>query len=148
MNDLQILLAEDNLGDIWLVREALECHHIPHELHVVRDGDEALAFVAKMGGQDGVPCPDVLLLDLNLPKVDGPDVLAEFRKHPLCANTPVIVVSSSDTQADRARLASLRIARYFRKPSDLEKFMQLGEIVLEVLARKGGASPPAAPPPD
>jgi CheY-like chemotaxis protein len=139
MSDLQILLAEDNPADILLVQEALESHRIPHELHVVRDGDEALAFVAHMGEPDGVPCPDVLLLDLNLPKADGPEVLAEFRKHPQCAHTPVIVVSSSDAGTDRARMASLGIARYFRKPSDLDAFLQLGAVVLEVLNGKGRA---------
>jgi CheY-like chemotaxis protein len=136
MKDLQILLAEDNLGDILLVQEALESHRVPHALHVVRDGDEALAF-AHMGEPGGVPCPDVVLLDLNLAKVDGPELLAEFRKNPRCAETPVIVVTSSDADADRARMESLRVARYFRKPSDLEEFMQLGAVVLEVVNTQG-----------
>jgi CheY-like chemotaxis protein len=96
MSALQILLAEDNLADILLVRQALEEHHVPHELHVVRDGDKALAFVEKMGE-----------LDLNLPKVDGPEVLTEFRKHPNCAPTPVVVITSSDAQKDRARMRTI-----------------------------------------
>ena len=75
MNPLRILLAEDNLGDVLLVQEALKSHKIPHELHVVRDGDEALAIIEHMGEPDGIPCPDLMLLDLNLPKVDGAEAL-------------------------------------------------------------------------
>ena len=129
---LQILLAEDNDGDIFLVARALEEHAIVHELHVVKDGDEALSFVAEMGNDDGPPCPDVLLLDLNLPKVDGPQVLKQFRKHPACAQTPVIVVTSSDAPNDRERVKALGANAYFRKPSDLNEFMTLGALVKEL----------------
>ena len=122
---LQILLAEDNEVDVILVEQALEEHQILHELHVVRDGDEALNFVAGMGSGDGPPCPDILLLDLNLPKVDGPQVLQRFRKHPACAETPVIVVTSSDAPKDRQRVKALGANAYFRKPSDLTEFMAL-----------------------
>jgi two-component system, chemotaxis family, response regulator Rcp1 len=78
---LRILLAEDNPGDVFLVRRALEEHNISNELNVVQDGAEALEFLACWGKTDELPCLDILLLDLNLPKVDGPRVLAEFRKH-------------------------------------------------------------------
>jgi CheY-like chemotaxis protein len=130
---LHILLAEDNLGDVFLVRRALKEHHVPHELHLVRDGAEALEFVNSMGRSRQSPCPDLVLLDVNLPKVDGPNVLSAFRKHPECAQTPVIVVTSSDAPRDRARLANLGISRYFRKPSDYREFLALGAIVREVL---------------
>jgi CheY-like chemotaxis protein len=133
MTALKILLAEDSLGDILLVRRALEEHNIAYELHVVRDGEEALAFVARMGEPDGVPCPDLVLLDLNLPKIDGHEILSEFRKHPRCAHTPVVVISSSDASRDRARMAGLGIASYFRKPSDLQAFLQLGAVVRKVI---------------
>jgi CheY-like chemotaxis protein len=136
MNPLQILLAEDNLGDVLLVRDALKSHKVPHQLHVVRDGEEALAFMDRMGEPGEIPCPDVMLLDLNLPKVDGPEVLSKFRRHPQCAETPVIVITSSDAQRDRERMAQFRIARYFRKPSDLEAFLKLGAVVLEVVEGK------------
>ena len=128
---LRILLAEDNFADILLVQQALEEHQIPHELHVVRDGAEALAFLARMG-QGQMPCPDVILLDLNLPKVDGAAVLSAFRKHPKCAQTPVVVVTSSDAEKDRSRMAELGVTRYFKKPSDLDAFLQLGAVVREV----------------
>jgi CheY-like chemotaxis protein len=136
VKELRILLAEDNPGDVLLVEEALEHQKISHELHVVRDGEEALAFVAKIDAPNGVPRPDLVLLDLNLPKIDGPDVLAAFRKHPLCASTPIIVITSSDAIRDRGRMASLGVARYFRKPSDLGEFMRLGALVQEVMDEK------------
>ena len=139
---LNILLAEDNIGDILLVQQALEEHRIEHQLHLVRDGAEALAYVARMGETGEVPCPDLVLLDLNLPKVEGWEVLSELRKHPDCAHTPVIVVTSSEMQKDRERLAELGVTRYFKKPSDFEAFLKLGGVVREValaasLARKG-----------
>jgi CheY-like chemotaxis protein len=132
---LQILLAEDNEGDVILVEQALAEHNIDHELHVVRDGDEALDYLAGMGKPEGPPCPDVLLLDLNLPKVDGPQVLQQFRKHPACTQTPVIIVTSSDAPQDRKRAKVLGANAYFRKPSDLMEFMALGTVIQEVLGR-------------
>jgi chemotaxis family two-component system response regulator Rcp1 len=133
MTALKILLAEDNFGDVMLVQEALAQHRLEPELHVVRDGGEAMAFVSHMGEPAGPPCPDLFLLDLNLPKVGGPEVLTEFRKHPRCAHTPVIVITSSDTPRDRERMAALGVAHYFRKPSDLEAFLRLGAIVRQVI---------------
>jgi len=130
---VQILLAEDNLADVLLVRQALDTHHLVHELHVVRDGDEALEFISRMDRPGGTPCPDVMLLDLNLPKIEGARVLTEFRKHPRCAHTPVIVVSSSSAKRDREQLAALGVDRYFTKPSDLDEFLQLGAVIEEVI---------------
>ncbi|HEY2017419.1 MAG TPA: response regulator [Bryobacteraceae bacterium] len=135
---LEILLAEDNQGDILLVQEALEEHEIHHRLHVVRDGEEALAFISRIGQTDEAPCPDLLLLDLNLPRVDGPDILSEFRKHLECANTPVVVITSSDADKDRARMAALGISRYFRKPSDLDAFLALGALVRDLMNEMKG----------
>ena len=133
MTTTKILLAEDNVGDILLVRKALAEYKIAHDLSVVRDGEEALAFIESMGKAGGPPCPDVLLLDVNLPKVDGPEVLSAFRKHPQCADTPVIVITSSDAYRDRDRMAQLGIAHYFKKPSDLDEFLKLGAVVREVV---------------
>ena len=138
---LQILLAEDNEGDVMLVEQALEQHEIVHELHVAKDGDEALSYVARMGTDDGPPCPDVLLLDLNLPKVEGPQVLEQFRKHPACSRTPVIVVTSSDTLKDRARVTALGANAYFRKPSDLTEFMALGALIKDLVQKTPARQP-------
>ena len=133
---IKILLAEDNQGDILLIKQALREHRILHELHLAKDGAEAIEYVSKMGSPGNPPCPDLMLLDLNLPKIEGPDVLREFRRHSSCRFTPVIVVTSSDTRKDRNRMADLGITHYFRKPSDLEDFMKLGEIVRQVVGEE------------
>ena len=133
MTRFNIFLAEDNRGDVLLVQEALAAHSISHELFVVRDGGAALQFVARMGTVGHPPCPDLMLLDLNLPKVDGPTILAEFRKRPECLQTPVVVISSSDASNDRDRMNALGVAHYFRKPSDLEAYLQLGSVVKGLL---------------
>jgi CheY-like chemotaxis protein len=135
MARLKILVAEDNRGDVFLMREALLAHGIEHDLFVIQDGAEALAYMERMGKSPDAPCPDVFLLDLNLPKVEGHQLLARFRGHPLCRDTPVIVVTSSDAQRDRERAALLGAARYCRKPSDIDEFMQLGAVIKEGVHR-------------
>lgn len=129
----QILLAEDNPGDVLLVQQALEDYNVQYQLHIVHDGAAAIEFIGHMGKAGSVPCPDLMLLDLNLPKVKGPEILREFRNHPECAETPVIVVTSSDAEKDRAQTALLGISEYFRKPSDFDAFMQLGALVRKVM---------------
>ena len=136
MKELNILLAEDNRGDVFLVQESLREHQIRHDLHVVRNGQEALDYVERMGKADDVPCPDLILLDLNLPKGDGSTVLSEFRHRPECAHVPVIVVTSSDSAKDRERMTKLGISYYFRKPTGYEEFMQLGSIVKQVMEQQ------------
>ena len=103
MNKLKVLLAEDNRGDVLLIREAFAEHQIPNEILVTRDGGEALDYISHIGDTVRTPCPDLMILDLNLPKADGLAILAEFRKHPQCAQTPVIVISSSDAPRDKER---------------------------------------------
>jgi chemotaxis family two-component system response regulator Rcp1 len=133
VREIQILLAEDNRADIVMVREALKAHKIAHQLQIAADGEEALAFIRRMGKPDEPPCPDILLLDLNLPKADGLDVLREFRQHPECAATPVIVMTSSNAPRDREAAVALDVTRYFAKPMSYEAFIQLGRIIREVL---------------
>ena|SRR6266700_3953766 len=137
MRPLQILLAEDNNLDAYLVEQALEKalaqHQIPYSLKVLRNGSVALKYLREMGQTSDKPCPDLLLLDLNLPLADGPEVLGIFRKHPACSNTPVIIVTSSEAPEDIERVTALGISRYFRKPTDLDAFMELGPIVRDVI---------------
>jgi chemotaxis family two-component system response regulator Rcp1 len=130
---LRILLAEDNQADVLLVRHALEAHNVLYQLHVVEDGAKAIDFIVKMGRPDSPPCPDLMLLDINLPAADGTQVLREFRKHPQCSATPVIIVTSSDAPRDRARFAELGISYYFMKPYDWDEFMLLGAVVMKVV---------------
>jgi chemotaxis family two-component system response regulator Rcp1 len=130
---IDVLLAEDNQGDVLLVSEALVAHNIPHNLRVAIDGAEAMDFVARMGKPGEAPCPDIFLLDLNLPKIDGHEVLRKFRRHPDCTTTPVIILSSSDRTSDREKVSALGVTRYFKKPTKLEAFMQLGAIVKDAI---------------
>ena len=133
MREIRILLAEDSRADILMVREALKAHEIAHELHVAVNGEEALAFIARMGKPGEPPCPDILLLDLNLPRADGLDVLREFRQNPECASTPVIVMSSSNAPRDREGAAALDVTCYFAKPMSYEKFIQLGQLIKDAV---------------
>ena len=129
MKTLQVLLAEDNVGDVFLVKEALRCNRIEHELRVLRDGIEATRYLATMGSAPETPCPDIFLVDLNLPSGDGHELVEQFRSHPQCKNVPVIVVTSSDAPQDRLRAKRVGANAYFRKPSSLAEFMQLGTLV-------------------
>jgi CheY-like chemotaxis protein len=136
MKDIQILLAEDNRGDVLLVQEALAAHGISYQLHVAANGADAIQFMQHMGQLGEPPCPDLLLLDLNLPKVDGSEVLQEFRKHPSCTTTPIIVISSSDAPRDRQKIEALGVSRVFRKPTSFDAFLELGAVVKEVIDGK------------
>jgi chemotaxis family two-component system response regulator Rcp1 len=135
MNRLQVLLAEDNAGDVFLIREALRAQSLDYDLHVLKDGTEAARYLDKIGSSPGVPCPDVFLVDLNLPSGDGHKLIETFRRHPQCALVPVVVVTSSDSPRDRERAQALGANAYFRKPSDLTAFLQLGRIVAKLVGR-------------
>ena len=125
----KILLAEDNPSDVLLVRHVLQEHHIPNELHVIQDGAEAIRSLSRIGAPNGLPRPDLLLLDMNLPKIDGPQFLSEFRRHPLCGTVPVIVISSSDQPRDRSRVEPFGVTHYFKKPANYDQFLELGLLV-------------------
>ncbi len=127
MRTVQVLLVEDNLADVELVREALSASELQHVLQVVTDFEEAREYVESISL--GSVCPDILLMDLNLPKGSGFDLLRIFRLRPHCQDIPVIVVSSSNAVRDRDRAAQFGAVQYFRKPTDLDEFMKLGLLV-------------------
>ena len=128
---LRVLLAEDNPGDVLLVRDALRQQALNFELFIMDDGDKIRSFLDTP--DDNRPNPDVLLLDLNVPRVDGPDMFRLLRDHPCCCNAPLIVITSSDSPRDRAWTEEFRVAHYFRKPSNYDAFMQLGQLVRSVV---------------
>ncbi len=130
-----MLLVEDNDPDVYVIRELLLLCPVPIDLHVVRDGAAALAYL----DDEKNPCPELVLLDLNLPKLGGIDVLRRMRNGVRCGRTPVIVVSSSDSETDRNAAQNLGAQAYFRKPSDLKTYSNLADIVLEFLSPKGEA---------
>jgi CheY-like chemotaxis protein len=130
----RILLAEDNDGDVFLVRRALEKRGLAHELVLAHNGEEALVWLdGHTGTTNGESAPDLILLDLNLPRVDGGQLLSHIRKSDSFSRTPVIVLTSSDSPKDRQMALELGANLYFRKPTDLASFMDLGRIIEETL---------------
>jgi chemotaxis family two-component system response regulator Rcp1 len=127
------LLAEDNPADALLIEEAIERHNVPVELHVVDDGEKAIAFIERAESDPDAPCPEVLLLDLNLPRRSGKEVLERIRRSEKCKNIPVLVISSSDLSRDREELAQLGARGYFRKPTSYEQFLKVGEVLKALL---------------
>jgi len=127
-----IVLAEDNAPDVFLVRTALEEVGLDFQLQVFPDGEQVLKFLADVEKGE-TPGPDVLLLDLNMPRSGGHEVLERFRKTPRGASTSVIVITSSDSARDKELAASLGVDHFFRKPADLDEFMKLGTLVRQVL---------------
>ena len=128
---ITVVLAEDNPGDIFLIRRALNAQGFAYDLLAARDGEEAIQYVAEAAA--GTRKIDLLLLDLNLPRHDGTEVLACLRAHPNLASVPVILLTSSDSPKDRERCLALGASRYFQKPSNLAAFMEIGTIVKEVI---------------
>ena len=126
MNNLfVILLVEDNLADVRLTREALTNGKVKHELHVARDGVEAMAFLRNQGAFQKAPRPDMILLDLNLPRKDGREVLAEIKADPDLRSIPVIILTSSQADEDILKTYNLHANGYIVKPVDLEQFFRI-----------------------
>jgi len=126
-----IVLIEDNPADVILVGEAMKAHGVARPLHVLSDGAAALAFLR--GCKAGVRVPALVLLDLNLPKHDGFEILAVLREQAPLAATPVIIVSSSQNPDDERAVLALGANRYFTKSADLDEFLKLGALIRELL---------------
>ncbi|MEU1215479.1 response regulator [Streptomyces sp. NPDC005791] len=127
MNDavkpIEVLLVEDDPGDELMTREAFEDNKIRNTLHVVRDGQEALDFLYRQGEYADAPRPDLVLLDLNLPKYDGRQVLERIKTDPEMALIPVVVLTTSSAEEDILRSYKLHANAYVTKPVDLEQFI-------------------------
>jgi CheY-like chemotaxis protein len=130
-----ILLVEDNAADVYLFRKALLGAGIDFELTVIGDGSMAIAFVRGEGEYAGAPVPDLAVIDLNLPKKDGIEVLEAVRAVGRFDDMPVVVVSSSASPSSRLKEKHLRVARYITKPPDLDSFLQIGAPLKEILMR-------------
>ena len=122
---VETLLVEDNPGDILLTEEALKEGRVTNHLNVVRDGEEAMAFLRKEGSHANAPRPDLLLLDLNLPRKDGREVLSEVKATPDLKRIPVIVLTTSEADEDILKAYNLNANSYLAKPVDLDQFMAL-----------------------
>ena len=134
-----IILVEDAEPDVLLVREALEQSGLEFELRVFDDGEQGVAFVETMDRDATLVQPHLFLLDLNLPKKTGGQILERVRQSPRCGQIPVVILTSSDSQRDKAQAADLNATGYFRKPSRLDEFMKLGPYVRDLLTRQGQA---------
>ena len=130
---LRILIVEDNRGDVLLVEEALREAGLRFELIHVADGDRAIEFLRKLAEDDGTAVPDMIFLDLNLPKHDGWEVLEQLRALPQRCEVPVVIFSSSNAPHDLARAERLA-AKYIRKPSTLDEFLTIGQTVKDLWA--------------
>jgi chemotaxis family two-component system response regulator Rcp1 len=120
---IEILLVEDNPGDVRLTKEALKEGKVFSNLHTVKDGVEAMEFLRRQGKYASVPRPDIILLDLNLPKKDGREVLQEIKSDDALKRIPVVVLTTSKAEEDVVRTYNLHANCYVTKPVDLEKFM-------------------------
>jgi CheY-like chemotaxis protein len=129
----RILVVEDNPADVYLIRSALSEHSIDADVEVVSDGERARTLARDFQEQSS-PWPDLVLLDINLPKIDGLELLQRLATAPC----PIIVMSSSQSPADRQQAIEHGAACYFWKPTDLDGFLHLGEIVGDLLRQKLG----------
>ena len=122
---VDVLLVEDDPGDILMTREAFQQHKIQNKLHVVTDGEQALQFLHRTGEYTSAPRPDLILLDLNLPRRSGHEVLAELKEDPQLRVIPVVILTTSQAEEDILRSYSLHANAYVSKPVDFERFMDV-----------------------
>lgn len=130
-----ILVVEDNPPDVLLIEEAISEHGLDARLQNLRDGEQAIRIIRHLDTDDALPCPALVLLDLNIPARNGEEVLAEIRKSRRCARVPVVIVTSSDSPQDRQNTKRLGADYYFCKPTDLDAFLKLGEVVRRMLGK-------------
>ncbi|MET9030818.1 response regulator [Nocardia sp. NPDC004168] len=134
---IDILLVEDDPGDELMTREAFEDNKIGNTLHVARDGEEALEFLYRQGRHADAPRPDLILLDLNLPKYDGRQVLEKIKADPDLSHIPVVVLTTSAAEEDILRSYRLHANAYVTKPVDLDQFVaaikQIDEFFVQVV---------------
>lgn len=136
-----ILLAEDNPADVYLLREALSLEGREIQLLVMSDGEQALDYVTRQGRYQDAAIPDLVVLDLNLPKSDGSDVLRCIRETEEYQGVPVVVLTSSDSPRDRKVIESLGANRFITKPSELDAFLSLGKTLVAFIGpAESGAS--------
>ncbi len=122
---IEVLLVEDDPGDVMMTREAFQDYKLNNELHVVSDGAEAMAFLRQEGEYAGRPRPDLVLLDLNLPRMDGRQVLEAIKSDPELASIPVVVLTTSENEDDVLHSYSLHANAYVTKPVDFQRFIEV-----------------------
>ena len=129
----EVLVADDNISDVYLIREALRQHGVDCVLRVASDGKDALGIIS--GEAPGTGTINLIILDLNLPRHDGIEILQRLRQSAWAEHIPVVVLTSSDSPRDRVMANELGATRYLRKPSNLDEFLGLGAIFKELLGQ-------------
>ncbi len=122
---IDVLLVEDDPGDVLMTREAFEDNKVANNLYVVNDGVTAMEFLRKQGEHADAPTPDLVLLDLNLPRMDGREVLAALKEDPELRRIPVVVLTTSEAEEDVLRSYSLHANAYVTKPVDFHRFIEV-----------------------
>jgi CheY-like chemotaxis protein len=122
---IDVLLVEDDPGDALMTQEAFEHHKIRNSLHIVKDGVEALEFLRREGQYENAPRPGLILLDLNLPRKDGREVLSEVKADAELRSIPVVVLTTSEAEEDILRSYSLYANAYVTKPVDFDRFIEV-----------------------
>ncbi len=130
----RILVVEDSRSDVFLLERALKKQDLRFQLVHLPSGGEALAFIRRQGAYADAAIPDLILLDLNLSKYSGEDILREIRRAEYLGGVPVCVWSSSRSRRDEALLNNLGVSRFISKPSGLDEFMEIGAIIKDLLA--------------
>ncbi|WP_084957344.1 response regulator [Thermoactinospora rubra] len=125
LSEIEVLLVEDDPGDVLLTREAFELNKVKNRLHVVNDGEQAMAFLRREGEYADAPRPDMILLDLNLPRKDGREVLADVKADPDLRSIPVVVLTTSEAEEDILRSYRLHANAYVAKPVDFDQFIRV-----------------------
>jgi len=126
---IEILLVEDNPGDVRLTKEAMKESKVFNKLSVVKDGVEAMDYLRKKGNFSAAPRPDLILLDLNLPRKDGREVLAEVKEDPDLKRIPVVILTTSQDEKDILKSYNLHANCYIAKPVDLQQFIEVVKTV-------------------
>ena len=129
MRSIEILLVEDNPGDARLTREALSQSKVSNNLHHARDGEEAMRFLKREGQFANAPTPDLVLLDLNLPRRDGREVLEDVKRDPLLKHIPIVILTSSEAEEDILRSYRLHANCFITKPVDLEQLTKVVQAI-------------------
>jgi CheY-like chemotaxis protein len=137
LQPVEVLLVEDDPGDELMTREAFEDNKIGNTLHVAHDGEEALDFLYRRGAHAGAPRVDLILLDLNLPKYDGRQVLEQIKSDPELTHVPVVILTTSSSEEDILRSYKLHANAYVTKPVDVNQFIaavrQIDDFFLSVV---------------